>query len=95
MSIIIVQNINNIKQKLKRRMIWLNPPLSLKRKTEIGKLFLNVLVKQFPHLKGCVRYILASLFFKLKREHLSNDEKYILFYFKSSFRFGENQILEF
>ena len=95
MSIIIVQNINNIKQKLKRRMIWLNPPLNLKRKTEIGKLFLNVLVKQFPHLKGCVRYILASLFFKPKREHLSNYEKYILFYFKSSFRFGENQILEF
>ena len=25
-------------------------------------------------LKGCVRYIFASLFFKFKREHLSNYE---------------------
>ena len=47
------------------------------------------------YLKGCVRYIFASLFFKSKPEHLSNVEKYFLFHFKSSFRSQENQILEF
>ena len=45
--------------------------------------------------KGCVRYIFAILFFKSKREHLSNQKKRFLFHFKSSFRSGENQILVF
>ena len=50
----------------------------------------------FPkHLKGCVCYICASLFFESKRKHLSNYEKCFLFHFKSSFRSRENQILEF
>ena len=35
-------------------------------------------------LKGCVRYIFASLFCMSKREHLQNKEKRFLFYFKSS-----------
>ena len=35
----------------------------------------------------------ASLFFKSKGEHLWNKEKTVLFYFKSSFRSRENQIL--
>ena len=52
--------------------------------------------RPFPNiLKGCVRYIFANLFFKSKRGHLSNKEKYFLFHFKSSFRSQENQILEF
>ena len=34
------------------------------------------------------------VFFKSKREHLSNYEKCFLFHFKSSFRSRENQILE-
>ena len=46
-------------------------------------------------LKGCVRYIFASLFFKSKLEHLSNWERCFLFHFKSSFRSQEYQILEF
>ena len=37
-------------------------------------------------LKGCVRYICAGLFFKSKQKHLSNQEKCVLFHFKSSFR---------
>ena len=37
-------------------------------------------------LKGCVRYIFASLFCMSKREHLQNKEKCFLFYFKSSSR---------
>ena len=49
----------------------------------------------FVNFKGCVRYIFASVFFKSKREHLSNEEKCFLFHFKSSFRSQENQILEF
>ena len=46
-------------------------------------------------VKGCVRYIFASLFFKSKLEHLSNWESCFLFHFKISFRSQENQILEF
>ena len=46
-------------------------------------------------LKGCVRYICASLFFKPKRKYLSNCEKCFLFHFKSAFRSRENQILDF
>ena len=37
----------------------------------------------------------ASLFFKAKRKHLSNQDKCFLFHYKSSFRSRENQILEF
>ena len=37
----------------------------------------------------------ASLFFKPKRKHLSNQDKCFLFHYKSSFRSRENQILEF
>ena len=45
-------------------------------------------------LKGCVRYIFASLFYMSKREHFRNKEKYFLFHFESSSR-GDNQILTF
>ena len=44
---------------------------------------------------GCVCYIFAGLLFRSKREHLLNYEKYFLFHFQSSFRSGENQILDF
>ena len=37
-------------------------------------------------LKGCVRYIFASLFCISKREHLRNKEKCFLFHFESSSR---------
>ena len=46
-------------------------------------------------LKGCVRYIFATLFFKSKLEYLSNWERCFLFHFKSFFHSQENQILEF
>ena len=46
-------------------------------------------------LKIYVHYIFDSLFFKSKREHLSNKEKCFLFHFKSSFRSWDNQILTF
>ena len=36
-------------------------------------------------LKGCIRYIFASLSFQSKEEHLSNKEKCFLFHIKSSF----------
>ena len=39
-----------------------------------------------PILKGCVCYILASLFFKSNRENFSNQGKYALYHFKSPFR---------
>ena len=45
--------------------------------------------------KGCDRYIFASLFFKCNGEHSWNKEKCFLFHFIGSFRFRENQILEF
>ena len=45
--------------------------------------------------KGCVHYIVASLFFKFKQEPLSNLEKCFLFHFKSPFCSQENQILVF
>ena len=54
-----------------------------------------VYYKDGEEVKGCVRYIFASLFFKSKGQHLENKEKCFLFYFKSSFRSRENQILEF
>ena len=37
-------------------------------------------------LKGCVRYIFASLFCMCKREHFRKKEKCFLFHFESSFR---------
>ena len=46
-------------------------------------------------IKGCARYIFASLFFKSKGEHLWNKGKCFLFHFKSSFRSWDNQILTF
>ena len=46
--------------------------------------FLESTVEQ---LKGCVRYIFASLFCISKGEHLRNKEKCVLFPFKSSSRF--------
>ena len=52
-------------------------------------------LKRLFFLKGCVRYIFASLFFRSKREYLSNSGKCFLFHFKSSFRSPENQVLEF
>ena len=55
----------------------------------------------FEHgfFKGCTAtgkryYIFANLFFKSKREYLSNYKKK-LFYFKCSFLSRENHILEF
>ena len=46
-------------------------------------------------LKGCVRYIFASLFLSLNESTFQNKKKSFLFHFKSSFRSQENQILEF
>ena len=46
-------------------------------------------------LKGCVRYIFASLFYMSKREHLWNKEKCFLFHLESSFRSWDNQALTF
>ena len=46
-------------------------------------------------VKGCVRYIFASLFCKSKGEHLWNKEKCFSFHFKSSFRSWDNQIFTF
>ena len=40
----------------------------------------------FKDVKGCVRYIFASLFCKCKREHLRNKEKCFLFHFEGSSR---------
>ena len=46
-------------------------------------------------LKGCVRYIFASLFCKSKGRHSWNKEKCFLYHFKSSFHSWDNQILTF
>ena len=43
----------------------------------------------------CVRYIFTSLFCISKREHFRNKKKCFLFYFESSSRFWDNQILTF
>ena len=56
---------------------------------------LRTMVKQ---LRGCVRYILTSLFCMPEREDLWNKEKCFLFHFVSffhSFCFWDNQILNF
>ena len=72
------------------------PVVSLKFLCEVLK-YLCCKSTSFTYLRltGCVRYVLASLFFKSKREHLRNLEKWFLFHFKSSFHSRENQILEF
>ena len=58
-------NISKIKRNRKRQVIWFNPPLNLKTKTKIGKLFLNLLDKHFsPHNK------LHKLFNRTKYEFL-------------------------
>ena len=41
-------------------------------------------------VKGCIRYIVASLFCMSKREHLWDKEKCFLFNFESSFRSWDN-----
>ena len=41
--------------------------------------FLDILIK------GCVRYIFTSLFYKSKRDHLWNKEKCFLFHSKAFF----------
>ena len=46
-------------------------------------------------VRGCHRYIFASLFFTSKREHLWNKEKRFLFHFESSFRLSDNQVSTF
>ena len=46
-------------------------------------------------VKGCVRYIFASLFCMSKREHLWNKEKCFLLHFKSSSRLLDNQLSTF
>ena len=46
-------------------------------------------------IKGCVRFIFASLFYMSKREHFWNKEKYFLFHFESSSRSWDNQLLTF
>ena len=43
-------------------------------------------------LKGCVRYIFASLFGMSRRDHLPDKEKCFLFHFKSSSRSWDNQL---
>ena len=45
--------------------------------------------------KDCVSYIFASLFYMCKWEVLWNKEKGFSFYFESSFRSWDNQILTF
>ena len=57
--------------------------------------FDNVLVKMFNEFKGCVCYMFDSLLCMSTRGHLWNKEKRFLFYFESSFRSGDNQILNF
>ena len=46
-------------------------------------------------LKGCARYIFASLFCMSKREHFRNKEKCFLFHFESCFHSWDNQVLTF
>ena len=54
--------------------------------------FLGIFLEK---IKSCVRYIFASLFFKSKREHLSNQGKCFSFHFKSFSRPRKNKFLEF
>ena len=48
-------------------------------------LLFQVTYEKCPSVKGCVRYIFASLFFMSKMEHFRNKEKCFLFHFESSF----------
>ena len=51
---------------------------------------------QYPlSIKGCVRYIFASLFCMSKREYLWNKENCFLSNFESSFHSWDNQVLTF
>ena len=56
---------------------------------------LSTVVKCLCGLKAVSATFLPVCFFKSKREHLSNYKKCFLFYFKTSFRSRENQILKF
>ena len=67
-------------RKVPKLALW---PERLPRKDDT-KLLLKVVPATF-----------SLVFYKSKREHLWNLEKCFLFYFKSSFRFRENQILVF
>ena len=55
----------------------------------------NAQAQIVPRLKDFVCYIFASLFYLSKWEYLWNNEKGFLFYFESSFRSGDNQVLTF
>ena len=39
---------NQQREKMKRKVIWFNPPYSLYVKTNVGKLFLKLLDRHFP-----------------------------------------------
>ena len=65
--------------------------IELKERTEKDENLREMLYR----VKGCLRYIFASLFCKSKKEHLWNLEKCFLFHFKNSFRFRENHIFIF
>ena len=71
--------------------MWLRLRFSpLNKNSNIMQAYLNILYT-------VVCYIFASLFFKSKRlKGICQTRKHVfLFYFKSSFRSGENQILIF
>ena len=50
---------------------------------------------RFQSFEGCIRCMFPSLFCNFKGKHWWNSEKYIFFYFKSSLRSWNNQILDF
>ena len=98
------ENIVYINKKLKRSQ---NQPLrNLHNEISLKTCFLEFLNSQnslfhklkwlFPmEVKGCVRYIFASLFCMSKIEHLQNKEKRFSFHFESSSRSWDNQLLTF
>ena len=51
---------------------------------------INFSIFLYFYFKGCVRYMLASLFCMSKREYLWIEEKCFLFHFKSSFHSWDN-----
>ena len=50
-------NTNDNKRKRKRKIIWLNPPFSKSIKTNIGKIFLQLLSKHFLKITKCTKFL--------------------------------------
>ena len=48
-------------QQCKRQIIWFIPPYSKNVTTKVGKFFLCLIDKHFPHITSCINYLIKTM----------------------------------